>query len=57
MGHYMAGIYVSHSAFSALRCMIGIPDIRFRRVNSSIKILATQEMHTKFAMEHHTLLI
>ena len=57
MGHYMAGIYVSHSAFSALRCMIGIPDIRFRRVNSSIKILATQEMHTQFAMERHTLLI
>jgi hypothetical protein len=57
MGYYMASMYASHSAFSALRCLVGITDIRFKRVNSSIKILAMQEMHTKFAMERHTLLI
>jgi hypothetical protein len=37
--------------------MMGKPDIRFQRANSSIKILATQEMHAKFAMECHTFLI
>jgi hypothetical protein len=35
----------------------GIPDIRHQRVNSSIVILARQEMYSTFAMERHTLRI